>query len=348
MHTPRLMPGWFLVILMVLFVITPASARDKTDVVILANGDHILCEVMSLSRGMLNVKTDSMSTVDIKWQDVERLTSNQIFTIQDSAGRIYVGSLQAAADGRHVNIVGSRPASNLEHMSIVIMQKLEASRWKRFSGAVDLGYSYSKASDRSQLNFSGDLLYRTERYAGQFTYSSTLGTSKGERDADRSVATLSGSLYFAQKWLAYSQMRNEHNLELQLERRFSFVGGPGYRITQSNKSLITAVGGASLTSETYLGQDTSKNGEGFFLLDAQFFKLYSPKFDIVNQFVFLPNFTTWGRIRTEFNTNLRIEVLRDFFVTLTFYDSYDSKPPLATATKNDYGFTTGLSWSFRR
>jgi hypothetical protein len=49
----------------------------------------------------------------------------------------------------------------------------------------------------------------------------------------------------------------------------------------------------------------------------------------------------------------RINNLRKFFdpvvkVGLTFYDSYDSRPPSETATKNDYGFTTGLSWSFRR
>jgi hypothetical protein len=64
--------------------------------------------------------------------------------------------------------------------------------------------------------------------------------------------------------------------------------------------------------------------------------------------VFLPNFTTKGRRRMEFNSKLRIEVLRDFFVTMTLYDSYDSKPPSETASKNDYGFTTGLSWSFGR
>jgi hypothetical protein len=35
-------------------------------------------------------------------------------------------------------------------------------------------------------------------------------------------------------------------------------------------------------------------------------------------------------------------------VPFTFYDSYDRKPPAEAATGNDYGFTTGLSWSFRR
>ena len=96
-------------------------------------------------------------------------------------------------------------------------------------------------------------------------------------------------------------------------------------------------GRSSFTRENYYGQEVTKNAEGFFGIDAQFFKLYSPKVDITSQFAYKPNFTTRGRRRLEFNSKLRIEVLKDFFVNLTFYDSYDSRPPSETATKNDYG-----------
>jgi len=348
MHTRRLIPGWFFVLLAVISVTPTASARPKTDVLILKNGDRVTCEIKYLARGMLTVNTDSMSNVEIKWQDVESITSPLIFTVQDYQGRRYVGSLQPAADARHVNVTGSRPASNLELLSIVEIQTLEESRWKRFSGAADLSYSYTKASNRTQFNFSGDVAYKTDRYMSQFSYSATIGTSNGEQDVDRNVLTLYGSRYISRKWIAFTQASYDQNLELQLDRRLSFLGGPGYRITQSNRALVTAMGAAAFTNERYSGQDATKNAEGYFGISSQFFKLYSPKYDIVSSLVFMPNFSTWGRIRAEFNTKLRIEILRDFFVTFTFYDSYDSRPPSETATKNDYGFTTGLSWSFRK
>jgi hypothetical protein len=294
------------------------------------------------------VRTESVSTVEIRWQDVEIIRSTFLFTIQDTRGQIYIGSLQAATDERRVNVEGPQPASNLEHLSIVKIEELEGSRWRRLSGAVDSGFSFAKASNLAQFNFSGDLTYRTEHYEGQLNYNSTIGRSNGQTDANRNVLTLSGTRDFSGHWLAYTQVGYEHNLELQLDRRFTFLGGPGYRIVHSNRSLVALVGAAAFTRESYYGQDLTQNVEGFFGVDAQFFKLYSPKFDITNQFAYLPNFTTWGRRRMEFSSKLRIEVLRDFFVTLTFYDSYDSRPPSETATKNDYGFTTGLSWSFRR
>ena len=144
-------------------------------------------------------------------------------------------------------------------------------------------------------------------------------------------------------------MSYDHNLELQLDRRcFIPCRARLQNSAEQQVPWLRSIGAAAFSRESYYGQDVAKNAEGFFGIDAQFFKLYSPKVDITNQFVYLPNFTTWGRRRLEFNSKLRVEVLRDFYVTFTFYDSYDSQPPSETATKNDYGFTTGLSWSFRR
>lgn len=50
----------------------PLSAHPKTDVVVLANGDRITCEIKTLARGRLTVKTDAFGTVSIKWDHVAR------------------------------------------------------------------------------------------------------------------------------------------------------------------------------------------------------------------------------------------------------------------------------------
>ena len=348
MDTPGTRPSWFIGLLILIVTVLPVSAREKTDVIKLKNGDRITCEIKYLMRGMLTAKTDSMGTVEIKWQDVESITSAHTFTVQDTRGQLFVGSLQPADDPRHVNVAGPTPANSLEHLSVVQIRELEGNMLQRFSGAADLGYSYTKASDRTQFNFSGDVSYLTERYSGRLEYSSTVGTSNGESDVNRQDASIMGSVYLTRKWIAFAQMSYEHNLELQLDRRVTLLGGPGYRLSQTNRSLITLLGATGFTRESYYGQDVAKNAEGVLGIDAQFFKLYSPKVDITNRFLYFPNLTTWGRQRMEFDAKVRIEVLKDFYVSLTFYDSYDNQPPSERATGNDYGFTTGLSWSFRR
>jgi hypothetical protein len=348
MHTPRLMFSCCIGLLILVFTVLPTSAREKTDVIRLKNGDRITGEIRYLMRGMLTVKTDSMSTVEIKWQDVDSVTSEHLFTVQDTSGQLFVGNLQPAADPKHVDISGPAPATNLAQLSVVQIQELEPSVLKRFSGSTDLGYSFAKASTRTQFNFAGDVAYRTERYSAKLDYTSAVGTSNGQTDVNREAASLTGTRYIGRKWLTFAQVSYDHNLELQLDRRVTLLGGPGYKVTQSNRAMVTVIGGAAFSRESYYGQPLAKNAEGALGIDAQFFKLYSPKVDIASRFVYFPNFTTWGRQRTEFEGKVRLEVLKDFFVTFALYDSFDSEPPSETATRNDYGFTTGLSWSFRR
>ena len=157
---------------------------SQTDVIILKNGDRITCEIKSLARGMLTVKTDSMSTVEIRWPDIETIKSKFLFTLQDTQGQLYVGSLQAAADARHVKVEGPHRQAT---WSTCRSWRSRSSRPARGSVFPARGYRlhFTKASDRTQFDFSGDLTYRTELYAGKLNYSSTVGTSDGESDVNR-------------------------------------------------------------------------------------------------------------------------------------------------------------------
>ena len=53
-----------------------AQARPKTDVVILKNGDRITGEIKGLDLGILTLKTDWMGTVEIEWDNIERVKSS--------------------------------------------------------------------------------------------------------------------------------------------------------------------------------------------------------------------------------------------------------------------------------
>jgi hypothetical protein len=106
-----------------------------------------------------------------------------------------------------------RPPALSDNHPISSVLKIPANS-KNFSGSVGSGSSFTKACDRRQFNFAGDVAYHTERYSGQLKYSSTLGTANGETDANRQQVTLAGIRYFTGKWLAYSQFSYEHNYYL--------------------------------------------------------------------------------------------------------------------------------------
>ena len=75
----------------------PLAAAEKTDVVFLKNGDRITGEVKALEHGRLTFKTDSMSTIYIEWEDVERLTSTQNLEVELKTSEKFFGTLDPEA-----------------------------------------------------------------------------------------------------------------------------------------------------------------------------------------------------------------------------------------------------------
>ena len=52
-----------------------------------------------------------------------------------------------------------------------------------------------------------------------------------------------------------------------------------------------------------------------------------------------------ARVRSEFQTALRVKIFSDFTFSVNGYDSYDSSPP-QDEVKNDYGVSLSLGWKF--
>src|SRR5689334_24686023 len=81
---------------------TPLLAREKTDVLVMKNGDRMTCEVKGLDAGVLYVSFDYIDgTASVDWSKVARLESNQLFVVKTETGKVYTGTLtttETAAD----------------------------------------------------------------------------------------------------------------------------------------------------------------------------------------------------------------------------------------------------------
>ena len=69
------------------------AVAQKTDVVVLINGDRITGEIKSLSRGQLDYKTDDAGRLKIEWDKILRVTSNRYYEVEMSSGVRYFGTL---------------------------------------------------------------------------------------------------------------------------------------------------------------------------------------------------------------------------------------------------------------
>src|SRR5215469_1938429 len=87
-----------LLILSSLFLLaSPLLGRDKTDIMIMKNGDRMTCGIKGLDAGVLYVDFDYIDgTASVDWSKVARLESTQLFVVKTEDGSVYSGTLRTA------------------------------------------------------------------------------------------------------------------------------------------------------------------------------------------------------------------------------------------------------------
>jgi len=143
-----------------LLLAVPLLARDKTDVLVMKNGDRMTCEIKGLDAGILYVSFDYIDgTASVDWSKVARLESTQLFIVKTQDGSMYTGGLAtpgSAAD-RPVRIqVVETPEEEVMVDSTQVVQMVQTSEnfWQRFSGEISLGVIYSKGNQSTQYSWA--------------------------------------------------------------------------------------------------------------------------------------------------------------------------------------------------
>ncbi len=325
---------------------SPLLAHDKTDVVILKNGDHVTGEIKSLQRGKLSLSTDSMGTVAIEWEDVARVTSQWDFEVETETGLKTFGSLAPAAEPQTMEIIGESSRNTLNQTSVVRLTQLEAGFWARLEGYVDLGFSFARANRATEWTLGGEATTRTEIRQLKTTFSSLFSDRKDVESNTRNVLTFDWTRFFSDRWLVTGLATFTQNQELDLDIRGVFGGDLGRHVIQNNRSLLTVRGGAVFTRERFTGDQPGRsNIEGTGTIEYELFTFQDPEIDITTTLTVLPSFTDWGRIRADLDTRMRFELFKDFFWSVSAFDNYDSSPPQGTET-NDFGVNTSVGWSW--
>ena len=121
---------------------------------------------------------------------------------------------------------------------------------------------------------------------------------------------------------------------------------------QTNTTTLQIVGGLQVSRENVRGGFSDEDTvEAFASLNWDWFRYDTPELDLSTNLHIFPNLSDSGRIRAEFDINIKWEMAEDLFWKLSFYDSYDSDPIVSDPTlmnveKNDYGIVTSLGWEF--
>ncbi len=343
-----------IVLWLAIFFASPLLARQKTDVIIMRNGDRITCEIKSLASGTLYINADYiLGSSSVDWSKVDHLESSQLFIVKTQDGVVYSGTLSTpdSPGGRPISIqIFEAPDTNvaIEKSQIIKLDETANTFWQRFNGDIGLGFTYSKGNQAAQYNFNSYVEYPRERWSANAAYTSTLTSSNGVSPATRNELTVNlvrllrwNNWYYA--GLADFLQSSEQGIQLQ-----STLGaGIGRYLVNTDRSTFSLVGGLvwqrTNYQQTIVPSLTQNSGSALVGSELKLFRF--DKTNLTVSALLLPSVTQSGRVHFNLNTTYYVKLWKNLTWNISFYGNWDNQPP-PTLSGSDYGSSSGLSWKF--
>jgi len=326
-------------------IASPAIARPKIDVIVLTNGDRLTGEIVSLESGKLTLKTDSMGTLSIEWDNIASISSTQRFQFESEDGARFTGTIEEGAAPATLRVVTDNTTAEIELALIVRIGAIEKGFWNRLDGSLSSGFNYTWSSRVGTLNVDAEVHSRTERWERDWSLSTYITEQDAGTSSQNDMTFLSRRVYKS-RWFSMIMGAAQRNDEMGIRLRVLAAGGAGRHIVQTNHAQFTVMGGLDVNQEAVTGGQSETSAEVLAGLSWSVFRYDYPETNLKMGFIVFPSLTVSGRVRGQVNVSLNRELFKDFFWGLSAYDTYDSKPSATLEASNDWGFVNTLGWKF--
>jgi opacity protein-like surface antigen len=335
-----------LLFLLLALSLPPLASADKTDIVVLKNGDKITGEVKGMLRGKLEFSTDSMGTVYIEWADIEAVLSDTGQSLELANGQRFFGPLRNSESSEMVAVETEQGVVGLNTLDVVAMYPVEASFWDRLEVSTSLGFSWDKGSSVGKYTLGLDAEYRATDHLTLGGLTAEVTTQDGQEDSRRASASISHMRFRQDKRFVSYFANADSNDELGIDLRV--LGGIGYGWVpiRSNHNLFLLTAGADVNHEIPTEGDPETNVEGVLRVSYDYFSYSDPERTFGTALTVFPSITDFGRWRADFNTNFRLEFVDDLFWVMSLFANYDSEPVSEDASQSDYGVRSELAYKW--
>jgi hypothetical protein len=342
------------VVLILIVLAISLHAREKTDVMVMRNGDRMTCEVKGLNRGVLYVDFDYLDgTAAINWSKVARLESQHLFLVTTEDGSVYTGTLSTADTDVdrpiQIEVVESPEQKKvIESSGIVRLTPTSRNFWQRFNGGISVGVISSKGNQTTQYSLRSTSEYVRERWNAHANYDSSLSSSTGANVSNRNYLDLGARRLLPWNNWFYSGLADFlRSSEQGIELQSSLGGGIGRYLTNTDHSSVAVYGGIAWQNTHYRQTNLPPSEQdltaALFWAQAKLFKF--SKTDLEATGTLLPALSDPGRLRFNTDATYYIKLIGNLKWNISFYGNWDNRPP-AGFSGSDYGTSSGLTWSF--
>ena len=320
---------------------------QKKDSIFLYNGQVLIGDIKKVNLGVLTIDDIDLNMQNVKLYKIKILKSTQEFRIETMDKKIYFSTLHTTTKYGYVNIKSNDSLISLHLTDINNMYFLGKKFSRRLDGNIGAGFSFSKSSGVGQLNLNAAASYITKKFGTQETLSSLASIDSSRLSRDNENLELYNYYELNSRWILVAYLSYQRNLELSIARRFQEMVGVGNTIVSLDHIQLVLISGIAVSQE----KSTEKVESGpLFEIPAMmrlnFYKFKHPDLQISTNQAMYFSLTEKGRVRYNGTTNFSWELINDFDLNINLYSSFDSKPPIGSISKFDYGIVIGFSYKF--
>lgn len=330
----------------------PASAQlddagSYTDRIHLTNGDVVTGNIKQLDRGKLRIKTLTMDTVFINWVDIETIDSDKYLRIERTDGTFTSGIIKKSDLANELVVEDRGKEVEVPILAVSTIQpiRVQESFWRRLEGDLSAGIDYKQASDILLINMSTNLRFKEEKYELAFNANWNETSRTAESDSSRADLSTTYTKFLKDRWFWKASGGFERNEAVGLDLRTIVGATAGKYLIRSSKLRLELSAGLAENWENRVDGTATASTEGLIRASLDIFKYTLPITRLSASVSVFPGITDSGRMRVNTDINLRNEIIRSLFWDLTFYSTFDNRPPEGSA-EEDFGIVTSIGASF--
>lgn len=317
------------------------------DQLTLNNGDRLTGTVTGIKGGKLLMETATLGTVEVPVKNIVGLTTENVVTVEFSAGGYATGKLSSDGAG-NIRLVGANQTASRFNLAGVkkIHQgdKIPAAEFK-WTGHVNLGASKTSGNTENEA-YSLDAEAQGRGEKDRITLSAEYNqeSSRGVDTADNAKLAAQYDRFLSKRWFLYVQGSAERDDFEDLRLRTTIGVGGGYQIIDTDLTHLSIEAGPSYVNEDFETATDQNFASGRWALKFDTF-IFDKFAQLFHQHEGLVSLERTSDLLIRSKQGIRIPLRKNLNLTAQANVDWDNEPaPGNKQTDTKYILSVGYNW----
>jgi putative salt-induced outer membrane protein YdiY len=240
---------WFLLAGALLLIQTTSFADELK----MKNGDRITGKIVQLQDGVLKLKTEYAGVLDIRWNEIETLQTDEAVDILMKDESLFSTVIQGTEGDATKFLASDGSFAREAYLSdVAAINPDPPLTGTLYSGRINAGLNISDGNTaKSALSSDGEMVARTVGDRWTLGWRLNQEKTEGRKTADHVSGFAKYDYFITEKWYTLANIAAERDTINDLDLRLDMGVGTGYQFIETKTDTLSAEFGISQVAEDF-------------------------------------------------------------------------------------------------